>query len=392
VHVLGGYSYNSASVFNGNYGNRCHAYHQVASILTDDKNNPPGSTHPAGKPDWLWKCPKETTESDTDPVGAELDTVMSSAKTVVNPPPTSIVDWAQPLTYGSTAGPRLSILSSAAIATAGRLAADSVNGANVESLRCTRPYDGILGRSILAESALQHFLSLSTKDQKPYREKMGNKVAALRPLYARVGPRILKGTLEPNMRLLLSTMAGTPDSTSVRSTRESLDAEKDTGFGRALTADEEAFMNGLIGQADRSAVESFFSTLSTIGDVIGSAFRKAGPVLADVAKIGLPLLLGTTSEAGNLPPPPPSALDPLCHRALLAEACLQTYVECIRNESDARQESIFTKILGHVKDLGPILMRASPYVAKYVAPVVADVLREVNGQNKAEFLDFSYGK
>ncbi|OQU98653.1 hypothetical protein CLAIMM_04405 [Cladophialophora immunda] len=384
VHVLGGYSHNSGSVIDGNYGNRCHAYYNIASSLTDADHVPTDSTQPDKKRPWLWKCPTVTTESDEDPVGNQLDVTIKKSQEVVADISSTVVDWDTPLTFGSKAGPQIAILASAAIAAAGRLAADSVNGSNVELLAQTRPYDGVLGRAILAESALQYFFDLSADDQKVHRGAMGPQVVALKPFVAKVAPRILKGTLEPSMRLLLSNLAGSISTSPKRNTTRPAAAEKDTGFGRKLSDDEEKFLNGLVNEVNDNAIESFFSTLTTIGDVIGSAFKKAGPILKDVAKIGLPLLLGT--ESGELPPTP---LDPLAHRAILAEACLQTFVGI---QDDATKKRIYPKIIDKLKVLGPVLMRASPFMAKYIAPVVADILREFNPQNKAEFLDFSYGK
>ncbi|KID80846.1 extracellular metalloprotease, partial [Metarhizium majus ARSEF 297] len=385
VHVLGGYSYNSASVIDGNYGNRCHAYYNIASSLTNAVHKPDGSTQTDkdNRP-WLWMCSTVTTEAFDDQVGAGLDDTIKQSQAVEADISSAIVDWDTPLTFGSKAGPQMAILASAAIAAAGRLAADSVNGSNVESLAQTRPYDGVLGRAILAESALQYFFSLTQNDQEAYRETMGPLVAALKPFVTKIAPRILKGTLEPSMRLLLSNLAGTIDSKAKRSTTRPTEAEKDTGFGRKLSNDEDKFLRGLMAEVDKKAIESFFTTLTTIGDVVGSAFRKAGPILKDVAKIGLPLLLGT--ESGGVEP---TSLDPLAHRAILAEACLQTFVEI---QDDATKKEIYPKMVENLKVLGPMLMRASPFVAKYIAPIVADILREVNPQNKTEFLDFTYGK
>jgi hypothetical protein len=121
------------------------------------------------------------------------------------------------------------------------------------------------------------------------------------------------------MRLLLSNLRTDLDTINQRDERSDT-AEMDTGFGRKLTDNESAFLDGLMAKVTHSEVETFFTTLTTIGDVIGSAFRKAGPVLLDVAKIGLPLLLETESS------PSPTNLDPLAHRAILAEACLQAYI------------------------------------------------------------------
>ncbi|KJK80110.1 hypothetical protein H634G_04349 [Metarhizium anisopliae BRIP 53293] len=343
VHVLGGYSYNSASVIDGNYGNRCHAYYNIASSLTNADHKPDGSTQTDkdNRP-WLWMCSTVTTEAFDDQVGAGLDDTIKQSQAV------------------------------------------EADISSAISLAQTRPYDGVLGRAILAESALQYFFSLTHNDQEAYRETMGPLVAALKPFVTKIAPRILKGTLEPSMRLLLSNLAGTIDSKAKRSTTRPTEAEKDTGFGRKLSDDEDKFLRGLMAEVDKKAIESFFTTLTTIGDVVGSAFRKAGPILKDVAKIGLPLLLGT--ESGGLEP---SSLDPLAHRAILAEACLQTFVEI---QDDATKKEIYPKMVENLKVLGPMLMRASPFVAKYIAPIVADILREVNPQNKTEFLDFTYGK
>jgi hypothetical protein len=387
VHVLGGYSSNAASVFGGNFGNRPHAYYGIVSKLTDDKNNPTDSTQPDkdNRP-WLWKVPTVTTESDIDPVGAQLDETIKAAKTVTADIPKSVVDWDTPLSFGKDAGPRIAILSSAAIAAAGRLAADSVSGRNVESLGNTRPYDGVLGRAILAESALQYFLSLTPSNQKPYYESLGPIVAALKPLVTRIAPKILKGVLEPGMRLLLSTMVEETNPERKRDDR-STEAETDTGFGYSLSKDEETFLTELMAEVkaepEGKTINEFFFTLTTIGDIIGSAFKKAGPLLKDVAKVGLPLLLGT--ESGVLPP---TALDPLAHRAILAEACLQSFIGL---QDPKARKRIYPTIIGAIRKFGPALARAAPYVAKNVAPVVADILRDVSAKNKQEFLDFTWG-
>lgn len=231
---------------------------------------------------WLWKAPIATTESNDDPMGAQLLETIKAAQTVTADIPKSVVDWDTPLSYGDEAGPRIAILSSAAISAAGRLAADGVSRHNAELLGNTRPCDGILGRAILAESALQYFLNLTPTDQKTHHEILGPIVAALRPLVTRFAPRILKGVLEPGMRLLLSTKVdeGTPKS---KRDDRSKEAEIDTGFGRKLSEDEETFLAELMAvvKNDPETVEGFFSTLTTVGDVIGSALKKAGPLVAD---------------------------------------------------------------------------------------------------------------
>lgn len=380
VHVLGGYSYNSASVIDGNYGNRVHAYADIAKGLTDADHLPSNSSQPdkTNRP-WLWVCPTVTTESDNDPVGAQLDECIRCAKTVVANTPTSIVDQGTPLSFGPTAGPRMSVLAAAAMATAGRLAADSVKETHAEALAQTRPYDGILGRAILAECCLQHFLDLGPGDQKPYREAMGQEVVALKPFFKKLAPKILRGIVEPAARVLLSSMAGAPESAYVRKTRSD-EAEKDTGFGRKLSENEEAFLNELMKNVDSGQVEDFFSTLSTIGDVIGGAFKKGGPLILDAAAKGLGKLLTGGTEAGMLPQT--SELDQVANRALLAEACLQTFVGV---QESATRAKLCQKILGKLKTLGPIMMRSAPSVVKYVAPVVVDLLREVNDKKREEF-------
>jgi len=387
VHVLGGYAFNFASVITGPYGNRFQAFYNVTEAL--DGSTPTGATQPdsVNKP-WLWMCYATTTESDDeDPVKKGLAFTKAAAVTVDADIPKTILDSDGSISFGSSAGPQIGILASAAIAAAGRLAADSVNKSsesNAESIANTRPYDGILGRAILAETALQCFLELSTNQQESFSSFLGPVVAALKPFVLRISPRLLKGILEPSMRLLLSNMKSDLDTSNKRDTRSD-PAEKDTGFGRKLTDNESAFIENLMAEVDHPAVESFFSTLTTIGDVIGSAFRKAGPVLLDVAKLGLPLLLGT--ESGGLPSQ--TNLDPLAHRAILAEACLQAYIAM--PESDAKKAGIFKKIIAKLKILGPKLVKASPFVVKFIGPIVADILREIDDQKKQEFLDFTYG-
>lgn len=385
VHVLGGYRFNSASVITGTYGNRFQAFVNVASSITAE-TTPPDSIHPDDKKPWLWKCRATTTESaDDDPVKRGLNTTKQLAAAVNSDIPKKILDYDSPISFGSTAGSQISILASAAIAAAGRLAADSGNESNVESLANSRAYDGILGRSIVAEAALRSFYDMQAKDQELLSESIGPIVACLKPFVLKIAPKILKGILEPSMRLLLSHLASGLDIEDKRTGRTE-SAEKDTGFGRKLTKNEDIFLKGLVGSVELVDVESFYSTLSTIGDVIGSAFTKAGPVLLDVAKLGLPLLLGTESEGL----PTKTNLDPLAHRAILAEACLQAHIAM--SEKDLKKFRVFKKMIGSISKFGPQIMKASPFVVKFIGPVVADVLRELNDKKKQEFLDFTYGK
>ncbi|KAI1345950.1 extracellular metalloprotease [Xylaria sp. FL0043] len=391
VHVLGGSGYNSASVISGTYGNRFLAYFNIAREL--DGGFPSGCQQDKDRP-WLMTYNIETTESvEDDPEKAALNITISKAETVHSRIPGKIIDFGSPISFGEDAGPQVGCLAAAAIAAAGRLAADSVHGSRVETLVNTRPYDGILERAILAESALQtYFFDLSTNRRTEVKEFMGPVVAALAPFVLKVAPRLLKGILEPSTRLLLSNISPPSGSDNVK--RDSRGAaEIDTGFGRKLTDAEAGFLKGLTDELatqiaddrESSAVEAFRITPLTIGDVLGNALKKVGPVLVDVARIGLPLLLGT--ETGGLPAPETN-LDALAHRAILAEACLQAYMALPASS----QKRVYTKLLKRLQVLGPKLLRVAPLVAGFMGPVVADILRERdNKQKHQEFLDFTWG-
>ncbi|KAI1114166.1 extracellular metalloprotease [Nemania sp. NC0429] len=379
VHVLGGYNFNSASVIGGHYGNRFLAYFKTAAALNGTE--PTGSTHPVATKTWLWMYNQDTTESIDETVIAMLNTTRAAAKTVTEDIAPEILDDETAINWGPKAGPQMGILAHAAIAAAGKLAADSVTGTKVEALAETRPYDGVLGRAVLAECALQCYHDLVPSQQEEFTEFLGPIVAGLTPFVTKIAPRLLKGLVVPGSRLLLSNMANKLDTEKKRVERPT-EAEVDTGFGRKLNADEERFLNLVTTEAakDSESVESFLSTLSTIGDLVGSAVRKAGPVLADVAKAGLPLLLGTKESL----PTETSTLLPLAHRAMLAEACLQSFIAM--PESDSRKVNFYKKFVGKVKKWGPSMVKAIPFIAKHVGPVVSDVLREGAAQKKQESL------
>ncbi|KAI1203429.1 hypothetical protein F5X97DRAFT_284482 [Nemania serpens] len=370
VHVLGGYNYNSASVVGGLYGNRFLAYFKTASAL--DGTTPDGAFHSIIDKPWLWMFDQSTTESTNGLIDGILNQVRKVAKGVVADIIPEILNDEQPISWGPNAGPQIAVLAHAAIAAAGKLAADSATGAKVEALAETRPYDGVLGRAILAECALQCYSDLIPTQQEEFTEFLGPIVAGLVPFVTKIAPRLLKGLVVPASRLLLSNLAPKLDTSSIRVERPT-EAEVDTGFGRKLTADEERFINAVMNEAstDSESVESFLSTLSTVGDLVGSAIRKAGPLLIDVAKVGLPLLLG----AGESFTAQDSNLLPLADRAMLAEACLQSYIAM--PESDIRKQGFYKKLLGKIKKLGPGLIKAVPFIAKHVGPIVSDVLREV---------------
>lgn len=406
VHVLGGQSYNSASVFDGRWGNRFWALQLVANDLsTQDKV--PGT---ASQPDkdhrnWLYLINKETTETKADLADQVLSNSKRQAAKVVAPVSTHMMNATlSELSFGSEVGPEISILAAAAIATAGRLAADCRTGSQAESLAMTRPYDGIISRAVLAEAALQVYYASDGDTQKEAELFMAPVVAGLAPFVLKVAPRLLKGMLEPSLRVLVSRIGGmtAPSTTEAGDNRRSRGqkAEQETGFGRTLEGKEQEFFDELVkavGADTEVNLNSFLPTLTTIGDFIGSAFKKAGPVLADVAKIGLPLLLGTETGGLNAPPPapaPPTYLDPLVHRAMMAEACLQACIE--RRTELELTESFFKKLLTTVRKVGPKLVNVAPYAAKLVGPIVADILREVKEKKEAEdkkqeFLDFSWG-
>lgn len=397
VHVLGGYSYNSASVFDGHYGNRFLALQRTANALTTDQARPQKATQPdqEARP-WLWQLIQQTDESEVEMQA--LSTSLVEAEKVVAPIPAKLL-YAIPseLSFGPDAGPEVSILAAAAIATAGRLAADSASATHAESLAQTRPYEGIISRAVLGEAALQFYSGKTLKDtqKKRVQECMAPVVAGLNPFVLKVAPRLMKGVMEPSVRLLLSRVAGKTTPDPVRSDNENLQAELDVGFGRELKGEELEFFNKLMdyAKADEASPESFYSALTTVGNFIGSAFKKAGPVLTDVAKIGLPLLLGGT-EADTSAVSPRTNLDPLAHRAIVAEACLQSFVQ-LRSELQL-DKKFFTHLVDKVKDLGPKIVNVAPYVVKFVGPIVADILREIEEKKKAaekkqEFLDFTWG-
>ncbi|KAF5643162.1 extracellular metalloprotease [Fusarium sp. NRRL 52700] len=399
VHVLGGYSRNSASVFDGPWGNRFEALKNIASRLSTIEEKSKDATNPDKDRPWLWMLHETTTESeDDDPVHLGLvDTTRKALKLIADIPGDILnADTsALGLSFGPDAGPQISILASTAIAAAGRLAADSGNPSHAEALANSRPYDGIIGRAILAEAALQyHFKTkLSLKDREKVTEFLGPVVASLKPFVMNVAPRILQGVLEPSMRLLLSHMISESklDTDDVRK-RRSLTAEKDTGLGRKLDDKEAAFVEALLERVGQSEAESFYSTLTTIGDVIGSAFKKAGPILNEAARIGLPLLLGTESDVAQ----PKTNLNALAHRAILAEACLQAYVS-LQDDLKLGEEGLFNAMATSVKKMGPRLVKVAPFMVKFVGPVVAGLLREMQDKRKEkekrkEFLDFTYGK
>ena len=128
---------------------------------------------------------------------------------------------------------QIGILAYAAIAAAGRLAADSANESNANPVANTRPYDGILGRAILAENTLQCFFELSSSQQESFSSFLGPVVAALNPFVLKISPKLLKGILEPSMRLPLANMKSGLGTSNKRNTRSDA-AETDTGFGRKL--------------------------------------------------------------------------------------------------------------------------------------------------------------
>ncbi|KAK3370999.1 ATP synthase F1 [Lasiosphaeria ovina] len=401
VHVLGGYSYNSASVFDGGrYGNRFEALQKTALEISTVAKHPTRATNPDSTKAWLWQVTQTTTEADADLARQLLRSSLSQAQKVVEDIPDKILNAVpSELSFGPEAGPEISILAAAAIATAGRLAADSQSGSHAESLAASRPYDGIIGRALLAEAALQHFSSkaLNPNEKKQVEEFMAPVVAGLAPFVIKVAPRLIKGVLEPGLRLLLSRIAGKTTPKAVRSENGQA-AELDTGFGRALAGQELDFFDALVkaARADRDSTESFTSALTTFGDFIGSAFKKAGPVLADVAKIGLPLLLGGGGSTTEAAPAATTSLDPLAHRAIVAEACLQSFVQMHTELSSDKREKFFKFLVDRAKVLGPKLVNVAPFAVKLVGPIVADILREVDEKKKAdekrqEFLDFTWG-
>ncbi|KAI1297820.1 hypothetical protein F5Y03DRAFT_369033 [Xylaria venustula] len=390
VHVLGGYQYNSASVIFGPYGNRFLAYRKIAQALdgnpTSEDQQPDSSKRP-----WLYQRSSTTEESqETDPIFQGLKETSKMAYTVHSNVPSKILDFDQDISYGKTIGPLIGILSSAAITAAGRLAADSRDESNVESLAETRPYDGLVGRAILAECALQCFINQPKDQQESLAPFLGPIVAALKPFITKVAPRLLKGIVEPSMRLILASTPGVTIDKGERPSHQDEKAETAIGFGRELTDKEQKFLDSLMEQVgkDGDAVEAFFPTIMTIGQVIGEAFKKAGPVLADVARIGLPLLLETETGGSE---PQKTYLDPLAHRAMLAEACLQTFIEA---EKGVQLPShLFRNMVKYLKELGPPLIRSSPFVAKFVGPIVADILRELNNKKRQqEFMAIGHGK
>jgi hypothetical protein len=394
VHVLGGYKFNSASVIDGPYGNRFEALQKAASSFdgatTDGAEQPDKEKKP-----WLWMMhPAVGPESITSaiPVRDPLDEIVEEAERLVIKTPSTILRHNEPVSFGPVLGPQISVLAAGAIAAAGRLAADSKSAAHAESLANTRPYDGSLERAILAEAALQSYLQLrKTSGTEKVEEFLGPVVTRLTPFVVRAAPKILKGILEPSLRLLLAhTLGDDVDKKAVRKRPEAaLAAEMATGFGRALTDNESKFVEGLMNEVDDDTVTEFFSTFSTIGQVIGSAFKRAVPVLVDVAKITLPALLGTESSV----PSSETSLVPLAHRAMLAEACLQAYVAL---PDVAEHQKVYKKMLKVVQKIGPRLMKFAPTLVKHVGPVVADLLREYDvkeeqERKKQEFLDFNWG-
>ncbi|KAF1739232.1 hypothetical protein CRV24_001164 [Beauveria bassiana] len=404
VHVLGGQSYNSASVFDGRWGNRFSALQLVANDLSTKDDVPQTASQPDKEhKDWLYLINKETTEAKADLADQMLSNSKRQAAKVVAPVSTHMMNATlSELSFGAEVGPEISILAAAAIATAGRLAADCRTASQAESLAMTRPYDGTISRAVLAEAALQFYYASDGDTQKEAELFMGPVVAGLAPFVLKVAPRLLKGILEPSLRVLVSRIGGftAPSTTDLGDNRRSRDqAEQETGFGRMLGAKEQEFFDALVNvvKAEPEAnISPFLPTMTTIGDFIGSAFKKAGPVLTDVAKIGLPLLLGT--EAGGLDAPPaaaaPTYFDPVVHRAMMAEACLQACIE--RRTELELTESFFKKLLTTVRKVGPKLVNVAPYAAKLVGPIVADILREVKEKKEAdekrqEFLDFSWG-
>jgi len=323
-----------------------------------------------------------------------LSASLSQANKVLAPISGGLVDSVpSDLSFGPDVGPEISILAAAAIANAGRLAADSQSGSHAESLAGTRPYDGIIGRAVLAEAALQYYSSKSLSDgsKKQVEEFMAPLVAGLTPFVLKVAPRLLKGVLEPSFRLLLSRISGKTTPEDVRHQYKD-EVELDTGFGRPLEGMESDFFTELLKYAkeDEKSSESFLKTMTTVGDFIGSAFKKAGPVLADVAKIGLPLLLGPEGGVASTK----TNLDPLAHRAIAAEACLQSFVQLHKKLN--LDKKFYNYLLERVKNLGPRLFNVAPHVVKFVGPIVGDILREIEekkklAEKKQEFLDFTYG-
>lgn len=358
--------FNSASVFAGAYGNKfaalLHGTNKQDNLTQPDPNNRA----------WLYKITAPTSESlDNDHVHKELIDTINIAGTVSQDISGTVLDSGTPICFGKSAGPQISVLASAAIGTAGKILIDSQTESKAAAMANTRSYDGILSRAILAEAALQYFLEQEPTRRTELFQQLGPVVASIKPFILKIAPKVLNGILEPSMRLLLSNLKGEGalDTADKRYARSAA-AEKDTGFGGKLSEQESTFIDGLMSKVDSKEVESFYSTLTTIGDVIGSAFKKAGPVLLDIAKIGLPLFLGT--ESGGFPSN--DQLTPLVHRAILAEACLQAYIA--RHQTDTQKERLFSKLVDKLKTLGPKLMKAAPLMAKCVGPLVVDLLRE----------------
>ncbi|KAK5634647.1 hypothetical protein RRF57_010360 [Xylaria bambusicola] len=373
VHIPGGYSYDSASVFDGRYGNRFLVLQLTAATLTTDKDHPEKATQPnkEARP-WLWQLIQRTDESEVKMQA--LSAGMVEADKVIAPILAKLL-YAFPsdLSFGPDAGPEISILAAAAIATAGRLAADSASGSDAESLAKTRRYEGIISHAVLAEAALQFYSSTTLKDTQ--KKKVWEFIA---PFVLKVTPRLLKGALEPSFRLLLSRIAGKTTPDPVRSDNPNQQAELDVGFGRQLKGEELEFFDELMeyAKADEKSTESLYSSLITVGDFLGSAFKKTGP--------------GPRLRPGRRHPGPTQTL---AHRAFVAEACLQPFVQ-LRTELRLDRKS-FTHFVNKAKAPGPKLVNVALYVVKLVGLIVGDILREIEKKKAAEkkqgFLDFSWG-
>lgn len=286
-------------------------------------------------------------------------------------------------------GGPIGCLANVALSTAGSVARSlGAEGAIEQPSTVSSAPEGTVERAVLAEAALRAVLEMDeqTLEEEGLLDIMKSVVKTMAPVVKETAPKVLEVVGSAALKLAVDALKGNNTNgaegfceipTNPATTRPIV------RLTHLSTTGQDAFVQRVAAATEADA-EGFLDGLMSVGSFVAKGFQTVAPVLADVAKVGLPLLLGgrAESEVVGPEPTPMQAMDGIWQRAVVAEAALQAVLQVPQDVLE--EEGFFSSIGEHLKSVASVVTKYAPDVIKVVTPVVKNLM---GGQESAIKID-----
>ena len=303
--------------------------------------------------------------------------VLKNVMKIAAPIAGGIITAGGPIFLGPAGAP-VAALANVALGAAAKLAETAMDDPESATGGAPANVDGYAERALLAEASLQAVVRMDSQvlRKSGTLDEMEKVFKTLRPRVEMLAPHVLKGLIEPALKIALAEIREPHLSkeTALSDQRTEIALSGEDSSESAIDPRVGDFMQGLLAPTQvLGGEESFFDTL---GKVLNTAVHVVPPILGTV-NTGMNILGGLFggAESGGLSDQTDEmneTLMTLGHRAIMGEAALQALMTLPRQQLE--EEGMFDSIKQAVQKIGQTVIKAAPGVIRTVGPIVLKAL------------------